>query len=160
MKVENGKKVKVHYTGKLVGGEVFDTSEGRDPIEFTVGQGMMIKGFEEGVLNMESGEKKTVEIDASEAYGESNSELFKEVEKSKLEGVEYEVGTRLEAQTPQGGVPVVVSEIKEDVVVLDMNHPLAGKKLIFDLELVEVVLAGVGVSVDTKLATHRLRQCK
>ena len=139
MKVENGKKVKVHYTGKLVGGEVFDTSEGRDPIEFTVGQGMMIKGFEEGVLNMESGEKKTVEIDASEAYGESNSELFKEVEKSKLEGVEYEVGTRLEAQTPQGGVPVVVSEIKEDVVVLDMNHPLAGKKLIFDLELVEVV---------------------
>ena len=139
MKVENGKKVKVHYTGKLVDGEVFDTSEGRDPIEFTVGQGMMIKGFEEGVLNMESGEKKTVEIDASEAYGESNSELFREVEKSKLEGVEYEVGTRLEAQTPQGGVPVVVSEIKEDVVVLDMNHPLAGKKLIFDLELVEVV---------------------
>ena len=139
MKVENGKKVKVHYIGKLVDGEVFDTSEGRDPIEFTVGQGMMIKGFEDGVLNMESGEKKTVEIDASEAYGESNSELFREVEKSKLEGVEYEVGTRLEAQTPQGGVPVVVSEIKEDVVVLDMNHPLAGKKLIFDLELVEVV---------------------
>lgn len=139
MKVENGKKVKVHYTGKLVDGEVFDTSEGREPIEFTVGQGMMIKGFEEGVLNMESGEKKTIEIEASEAYGESNSELFREVEKSKLEGVEYEVGTRLEAQTPNGGVPVVVSEIKEDVVVLDMNHPLAGKKLIFDLELVEVV---------------------
>lgn len=138
MTIENGKKVKVHYTGKHVDGEVFDTSEGREPLSFTIGEGMMIKGFEDGLMGMETGEKKTVEIGPSEAYGESNPSLVTEVEKSKLpEGTE--VGSTLQAMTPQGPVNVTVTELKDETAVVDMNHPLAGKTLVFDLEVVEVV---------------------
>jgi FKBP-type peptidyl-prolyl cis-trans isomerase 2 len=137
MKIENGKKVKVHYTGKHVDGEVFDTSEGREPLSFTMGEGMMIKGFEEGLMGMETGEKKTVEIEPSEAYGEAREDLFTEVEKAKLPE-DVSEGQMLQAMTEQGPINVTVTELKEDVAVLDMNHPLAGKKLVFDLEVVEV----------------------
>jgi FKBP-type peptidyl-prolyl cis-trans isomerase SlpA len=138
MKIENGKKVKVHYTGKHVDGEVFDTSEGREPLAFTVGEGMMIKGFEEGLMGMETGEKKTVEIEPSEAYGEAREDLVTEVELSQLpEGVE--VGQPLQAMTNNGPMNVTVKEIKETTATVDLNHPLAGKKLVFDLEVVEVV---------------------
>jgi FKBP-type peptidyl-prolyl cis-trans isomerase 2 len=137
MKIENGKKVKVHYTGKHVDGEVFDTSEGREPLSFTIGEGMMIKGFEEGLMGMETGEKKTVEIEPSEAYGEAREDLFTEVEKAKLPE-DVSEGQMLQAMTEQGPINVTVTELKEDVAVLDMNHPLAGKKLVFDLEVVEV----------------------
>jgi FKBP-type peptidyl-prolyl cis-trans isomerase SlpA len=137
MKIENGKKVKVHYTGKHVGGEVFDTSEGREPLEFTVGEGMMIKGFENGLMGMETGEKKTFEIEPSEAYGEAREDLFTEVDKTQLPEGTTE-GQTLQAMTEQGPINVTVKEFKEDVAVLDMNHPLAGKKLVFDLEVVEV----------------------
>lgn len=137
MKIENGKKVKVHYTGKHVDGEVFDTSEGREPLAFTVGEGMMIKGFEEGLMGMETGEKKTVEIEPSEAYGEAREDLVTEVELSQLpEGVE--VGQPLQAMTNNGPMNVTVKEIKENTATVDLNHPLAGKKLVFDLEVVEV----------------------
>jgi len=138
MKIENGKKVKVHYTGKHVSGEVFDTSEGREPLAFTVGEGMMIKGFEAGLMGMETGEKKTVEIEPGEAYGEAREDLFTEVDKAQLPEGTTE-GQTLQAMTEQGPINVTVKEFKEDVAVLDMNHPLAGKKLVFDLEVVEVV---------------------
>ena len=137
MKIENGKKVKVHYTGKHVSGEVFDTSEGREPLAFTVGEGMMIKGFEAGLMGMETGEKKTVEIEPSEAYGETREDLFTEVDKAQLPEGTTE-GQTLQAMTEQGPINVTVKELKEDVAVLDMNHPLAGKTLVFDLEVVEV----------------------
>jgi len=137
MKIENGKKVKVHYTGKNVEGEVFDTSEGREPLSFTVGEGMMIKGFEDGLMGMETGEKKTIEIEPSEAYGETREDLFTEVDKTQLPEGTTE-GQTLQAMTEQGPINVTVKELKEDVAVLDMNHPLAGKKLVFDLEVVEV----------------------
>ncbi len=139
MKIENGKKVKVHYTGKDVNGKVFDTSEGRDPLSFTIGQGQMIKGFEDGVMGMETGQKKTIEVEPLEAYGEINPSLVSEVERSKLpEGTE--VDSTLQATGADGTiVNVTVRELKENTAVVDMNHPLAGKKLIFDLEVVEVV---------------------
>jgi FKBP-type peptidyl-prolyl cis-trans isomerase 2 len=137
--IKNGKKVKVHYTGKFKSGEVFDTSEGREPISFTVGQGMMIKGFEEGVMGMSEGEKKTVEIQPADAYGEINPQLISDVELSKLpEGVE--VGSGLQATSPDGTVVnVTVMDLLEDKAVIHMDHPLAGKILVFDLEVVEVV---------------------
>tara|TARA_Y100000389_G_C17428178_1_gene500873 strand:+ start:543 stop:959 length:417 start_codon:yes stop_codon:yes gene_type:complete len=137
MKIENGKKVKVHYTGKNVTGEVFDTSEGREPLSFTVGEGMMIKGFENGLMGMETGEKKTIELEPGEAYGETREDLFTEVDKKQLPEGTTE-GQTLQAMTEQGPINVTVKEFKEDVAVLDMNHPLAGKKLVFDLEVVEV----------------------
>ena len=138
MKIENGKKVKVHYTGKNVTGEVFDTSEGREPLSFTVGEGMMIKGFENGLMGMETGEKKTIEIEPGDAYGETREDLFTEVDKNQLPEGTTE-GQTLQAMTEQGPINVTVKELKEDVAVLDMNHPLAGKTLVFDLEIVEVV---------------------
>ena len=137
MTIENGKKVKVHYTGKHVDGEVFDSSEGREPLSFTVGEGMMIKGFEEGLMGMETGEKKTIEIQPADAYGESREDLVTEVELSQLpEGIE--VGQPLQAMTNGGPMSVTVKEIKESTAMIDLNHPLAGKTLVFDLEVVEV----------------------
>lgn len=138
MKIENGKKVKVHYTGKHVDGEVFDSSEGREPLTFTVGEGMMIKGFETGLMGMETGEKKTVEVEPSEAYGEAREDLFTEVKLSELpEGVEN--GQMLQAMTKDGRpMNVTVKEVNENTATIDLNHPLAGKKLVFDLEVVEV----------------------
>jgi FKBP-type peptidyl-prolyl cis-trans isomerase SlpA len=137
MKIEQGKKVKVHYTGKNVDGEVFDSSEGREPLEFTVGEGQLIPGFENGVIGMEAGEKKTVEIEPSLGYGDIREDLVSEVEKEKLpEGVQE--GQVLQAMTNQGPMNVTVKEIKEDKAVIDANHPLAGKTLVFDLEVVEV----------------------
>jgi FKBP-type peptidyl-prolyl cis-trans isomerase 2 len=138
MKVENGKKVKVHYTGKYEDGEVFDSSKEREPIEFTVGEGQLIVGFEEAVIGMEVGETKTVNITPENGYGDVREDLFTEVEKSQLpEGVE--VGSVLQAMTPTGPVAVKVTEMGDDKVVVDANHPLAGKTLVFDLELMEVV---------------------
>jgi FKBP-type peptidyl-prolyl cis-trans isomerase SlpA len=136
-KVEIGKTLKVHYTGKFENEEVFDTSEGREPLEFTVGQGQLITGFENGVVGMEAGEKKTLEIEANEAYGEIREDLVQEVNTSQLpEGVK--VGDLLQAPTPEGSVNVTVTNINEDKATVDANHPLAGKKLIFELEVVEV----------------------
>lgn len=138
-KIKTGDTVKVNYTGRLEDGSVFDTSlvEGREPLEATLGQGQLIKGFENGLIEMTEGEKKTVTIEVEDAYGPYQDYMVEEVEKEKLPG-EVEVGTALQAQTQMGPINFVVKEVKENTVVLDANHPLAGQRLIFDLEVVEI----------------------
>ena len=141
MKAEQGKKVKIHYTGRLKDGTQFDSSRGREPLEFTLGSGMVIKGFDAGVTGMEIGEQKTIEIPAAEAYGEAHEDMFIRVPKSAVPpDMQIAVGMDLALPQPGGGaIPVVVSEITDAEIVLDANHRLAGKDLIFDLELVEVL---------------------
>lgn len=135
--IKEGSKVKVHYTGKFENEEVFDSSVDREPIEFVVGQGMLIPGFEQGVMGLSVGDKKTVSIEPSSAYGDIREDLIQEVNKTQLpEGVS--VGDVLTADTPDGPINVVVKEMTDDKVMVDANHPLAGRKLIFDLEVVEV----------------------
>lgn len=139
--IEDGKKVKIHYTGTLDDGSTFDSSEGRDPLEFEMGAGMVIPGFENGVREMEAGEKKTITILAAEAYGERNEEMVMEFGKDRLpEGLDPEVGMGLQMQGPQGQmIPVQVTAVGEEEITIDANHPLAGKTLNFELELVEVL---------------------
>lgn len=138
-KVKTGDTVKVNYTGRLEDGTVFDSSvvEGRTPLEATLGQGQLIKGFENGLIEMTEGEKKTITIDVEDAYGPYQESMVDEVEKDRLPG-EVEVGTALQAQTQMGPINFIVKEVKENTVILDANHPLAGQKLIFDLEVVEI----------------------
>ena len=132
--------VRVHYTGKLTSGEVFDSSLEREPLEFTLGQGMLIPGFENAVIDMKVNEKKTVNIPVAEAYGEKVDELFQKVEKAQLpEEIKPEVGMGLVAQNPDGSERQLrVAEVQDDHIVVDANHPLAGQDLVFDLELVEI----------------------
>ncbi|CAM4112205.1 FKBP-type peptidyl-prolyl cis-trans isomerase [Zobellia laminariae] len=140
--VKENDKVKVHYTGKLATGEVFDSSVERgEPIEFTMGQGQLIPGFEKGLIDMKVNEKKTVNIPKEEAYGEPKAELIQEVPKSQLpQDVEPKVGMGLVTQTQSGQeINLLVTDVKEESVVVDGNHPLAGKDLIFDLEVVEIL---------------------
>lgn len=137
MTINENSSVKVHYTGKLEDNTVFDSSLDREPLDVKLGQGILISGFEKGLQGMSVGDKKTVMIPYNEAYGPVLAERKQEVEKQYVpEGVQ--VGQELIAQSPQGEMRVVVSEVKEDTVVLDANHPLAGKNLIFDLEVVEI----------------------
>lgn len=138
--VKKGDKIKVHYHGKLTTGETFDSSEGRDPLEFEVGSGMVIKGFDDGVTGMTIGEKKTIQIPVDKAYGPKNPDMVIDMPKSNFpEDMQLEVGLPLVMSDQQGQqFQVVVTEIKEDSVTLDANHPLAGQDLIFDLELVEI----------------------
>ncbi len=139
--VKIGDKIKVHYHGKLTNGETFDSSAGREPLEFEVGSGMVIKGFDDGVTGMVAGDKKTINIPFDEAYGPRNPEMVIEMPKDKFpKGVDIEVGMSLAMSDPEGHqFEVIIVEIKEDVVMLDANHPLAGQDLVFDLELVEIV---------------------
>jgi len=138
-KIKNGDTVKVHYTGRLEDGDVFDTSmvDGREPITVTLGENSLIVGFENGLIDMAVGEKKTIEIKCSEAYGEYNDGMIQEVPKSQMPG-EVEVGMSLQSQTEMGVIQFLVKEIKEESVILDANHKLAGKDLIFDLEVLEI----------------------
>ena len=139
--VKNGDTVKVHYHGKLNDGETFDSSEGRDPLEFEVGSGMVIKGFDDGVTVMSVGEKKTINIPFAEAYGPINPEMIIEMPKDRFpEDLELGIGMPLMMSDQQGQqFQVKIVEIKEEAVMLDANHHLAGKDLTFDLELVEIV---------------------
>jgi peptidylprolyl isomerase len=139
-KAKKGDNVKVHYKGRLTNGEQFDSSEGREPLAFTVGAGQMIKGFDDAIPGMEVGEKKTINIPAKDAYGEKNADAIIEFPKSNIpEDMQLEPGMRLQLQNQAGQpIPVVVSEVKDDVVVLDANHELAGKELVFDIELVDI----------------------
>jgi FKBP-type peptidyl-prolyl cis-trans isomerase 2 len=139
--VKTGDKVKVHYHGKLTSGETFDSSAELEPLEFEVGSGMMIKGFDDGVTGMTVGEKKTINIPFEEAYGPRNPDMVIEMPKDRFPGdMELEVGMPLGMRDQQGQqFQVTIIEIKEDVVMLDANHPLAGLDLVFDLELVEIV---------------------
>jgi peptidylprolyl isomerase len=139
--VKSGDKVKVHYHGRLNSGQTFDNSEGREPLEFEVGGGMVIKGFDEGVKGMAVGDKKTINIPFDQAYGPRNPDMIIEMPKERFpKDMELEVGMPLGMSDGQGQqFEVVIAEIKEDIVILDANHPLAGQDLIFDLELVEIV---------------------
>lgn len=138
--VKQNDTVKVHYTGKLADGQVFDSSEGKEPIEFTLGQGKLIPGFEKGLVDMKVNEKKTITIPKEEAYGEPRAELIQEVPKSQLpEDITPEVGMGLVSRNPEGQeMNLVVADVKDETIVVDANHPLAGKDLIFDLEVVEI----------------------
>lgn len=138
-KVQLGDTVMVHYTGKLENGEVFDSSmiDGREPLTAKLGEGQLIKGFENGLIDMSIGDKKTIEISHEEAYGPYNDFMVQEVEKDKMPG-EVIVGTALQADTQMGPVNFIVKEVKKGTVVLDANHPLAGEKLIFDLEVIGI----------------------
>lgn len=138
---KNGDKVKVHYTGKLDNGQVFDSSEGKDPLEFTIGENQLLKKFEEAVDGLEVGESTKVVIPAEEAYGTRQEQLIAKVPKEKLpEGMEPEVGMKLQTQTPEGQVMVVnVTEVNEENITIDANHELADEDLHFDIKLVEIV---------------------
>ncbi len=137
---KNGDNVTVHYTGKLTTGEQFDSSAGRDPLGFTVGAGQMIKGFDAAVPGMAIGDKKTITIVAAEAYGETNPDAIIQFPKTNVPAdMVLEPGMPL-TLTDQNGHPVqvVVVEVQEDIIVLDANHELAGKDLVFDIELVSI----------------------
>lgn len=137
--IKNGDSVSVNYTGRLEDGTIFDTSiqEGRTPLTAKLGEGKLIPGFESGLIGMSVGEKKTIEIEPADAYGEVNEMMIQEVALTQVpENVK--VGDMLQGQNQHGPVQVTVKEVKESTAVLDMNHPLAGKKLIFDLEVVSV----------------------
>lgn len=141
-KVENGNVVSVHYTGKLDNGETFDSSYQREePITFTMGEGKMISGFEDAILGMEIGQKKTVTIPSEKAYGEVNENGFTETPKTSFpEDFKLVENEMVQGMTKNGHEFIGrIHEIKEDSVVLDLNHPLAGKDIIFDIELVDIV---------------------
>lgn len=139
IQAKQGDTVKVHYTGRFKDGTVFDTSSGREPLEFQLGTGQVIPGFDVGVSGMKVGEKRSVEIPADAAYGPYLDELAGEMDRTNLpEELEPEVGMVLQMMHPSG-MPfnVTIVEVGPDTVKLDANHPMAGKDLIFDLELVE-----------------------
>jgi len=138
MAIENNSYVKIHYTGKLSDDSVFDTSAGKEPLEFVMGIGMIIPGLEKGLVGMNTGDKKTVEIKSEEAYGPVHEQAIQEVPKDQFPAdIELKVGMQLAAQGPQGAIPVVIKEIKEEAIIVDFNHPLAGKDLTFEVEVVE-----------------------
>ncbi|WP_136440111.1 FKBP-type peptidyl-prolyl cis-trans isomerase [Pacificoceanicola onchidii] len=139
--VKSGDTVRIHYTGTLADGSVFDSSQGRDPLEFQVGSGQIIPGLDKAIPGMTAGEKKKVDIPADEAYGQPNPQAMQTVPRADIPAdIPLEVGLQLQVQTPTGQVmPVTVTEMTEEQVTLDANHPLAGKDLTFDFELVEIV---------------------
>ena len=138
--VKKGDAVKVHYTGKFDTGEVFDSSDGAEPLAFTVGAGEVIPGFDLALLGMQIGETKDVVIEPAQAYGNRVEELAQTIDRSQfnLTGVEPEVGMAIEMRTPQGDIPLVITDLTDTTVTLDANHPLAGESLHFSLTLVEI----------------------
>lgn len=142
-KTNFGDTVKVHYTGKLTNGEIFDSSLQREPIEFTIGSGMMIEGFDQGVIGLELGEERIINIPCEKGYGVSNPDYIIEVERALLPpDLDAEVGMRLEMSNPQGHpIPVVVTAINNTHITLDANPPLAGKDLIFEVKIVGILKA-------------------
>lgn len=139
--VKEGDVVRVHYTGKLTDGEQFDSSVGREPLEFTVGAGQMIKGFDDAMPGMSVGDKKTINIPPEHAYGEKNEQAIIEFPKENVPPeMKLEIGMQLQLKDQEGRpFPVTVSDIREDAVILDANHSLAGKELVFDIELMEIL---------------------
>ena len=139
-KVKANDTIQVHYTGKLVNGQVFDSSLEREPLKVQLGQGQLIPGFEQALLDMAVNEKKTVTIAKEDAYGDVQKELFQKVQKSELpEEIKPEVGMGLVASRPDGSKQQLrVAEVNDQDIVIDANHPLAGQDLIFDLELIAI----------------------
>ena len=143
MMIQNGSTVDVHYTGKLINGEVFDSSVGKAPLSFVVGSGQIIPGFENAIIGKNIGDKVTVDIPANEAYGEYRDDLVVKVPNTQLPGP-VEVGMTLQAQAENGmPINVLIKEVNEDHAVIDGNHPFAGKNLIFDIEVDLYNLNGV-----------------
>jgi FKBP-type peptidyl-prolyl cis-trans isomerase 2 len=140
MTIDDGDTVRVHYTGTLEDGTEFDSTEDRGPLEFVVGEGQVIPGFESMVRGLEEGDTETRKLEPEQAYGERDERRTIEVDRSEIPGdVELEVGLQLEVEQPDGGrARVSVSEIGEDTVTLDGNHPLAGRELTFEIEVVDV----------------------
>lgn len=137
---KTGDSVTVHYTGRLEDGTVFDSSRDRDPLAFTLGEGSVIPGFESAVIGLEPGQSTTTKIPPDEAYGPHNEEMVFDVPNDRLAGgVVPEVGQQLSLQLQNGQqVPVVVTDVTDDTITIDANHPLAGQTLIFDIELVDI----------------------
>lgn len=140
MQAKKGDTVRVNYTGKFDDGTVFDSSEGRQPLEFTVGEGQVIEGFDEGVVGMSPGESKTVTIPMEKAYGPHRQDRVLAVNRKEFPpNIEPEVGQQFEIQQPHGrAIAVTVTDVSEEAVTLDANHPLAGEDLTFEIQLVEI----------------------
>lgn len=138
---KDGDTVKVHYTGKFEDGTVFDSTDGREPLEFTLGNGQLIAGFEKALIGMNPGESKTSNIPQDEAYGPRNEEMKQVVERNQLPpDLDPQVGMQLQVKTPEDQTLIVsIAEVSDTHVTLDANHPLAGKDLSFDIQLVEIV---------------------
>jgi peptidylprolyl isomerase len=138
-KVKLGDNVTVNYTGKLEDGSIFDTSltEGREPLSATLGQGQLIEGFENGLLEMSVGESKTIQIDPEQAYGLYNPELRTKIGRNQFPP-NVQVGETLQGNSPNGPIIVKVWEVDEETVTIDANHPLAGQKLVFEVELTNI----------------------
>jgi len=138
---QNGDTVTVHYTGRLEDGTVFDSSVNRDPLQFTLGEGLLIPGFEQAVLGMNPGDSKTVEVSADQAYGPHQEEMVVEIDRQEFPPhFQPEVGQQLQMPQSDGRViRLIVIDVSEQKVTLDANHPLAGRDLSFDIQLLEIV---------------------
>jgi FKBP-type peptidyl-prolyl cis-trans isomerase 2 len=145
MQVKKGDTVRVHYTGTLTTGEQFDSSAGREPLEFEVGAGMMIKGFDDAVVGMAIGDKKTINIQPAEAYGERHDEMIFNFPRANFPAdMVPQIGLQLMMNNGAGQqFPVTIIEVQEEEVVLDGNHMLAGKELVFEIEMVEIDSKGL-----------------
>ncbi|MFT5067948.1 MAG: peptidylprolyl isomerase [Yoonia sp.] len=132
-----GDTIRIHYTGTLTSGEVFDSSNGRDPLEFALGSGMIIKGLDDAIYGMIVGEKKVAKIAPSDAYGDLNPDARQAVPRTEFpDDIPAEVGTQLQMQSPEGQViPVTIVDVSDTEITLDANHFLAGKELTFDFEI-------------------------
>jgi FKBP-type peptidyl-prolyl cis-trans isomerase 2 len=136
--ITQGSTVEVHYTGRFIDGEIFDSSEGKDPLQFQIGSGQIIPGFEEAIMGKNIGEKVSITIAPEQAYGQLREDLIVEVPVDKMPGT-VEVGQLLQADGGDGQVvQVIVKEVKEDIIIIDGNHPLAGQDLLFDIEVVSI----------------------
>lgn len=138
--IKENDTVVLHYTGKLSDGQIFDSSQDREPLEFTLGKGMLIPGFENAVMGMKVDEEKTFDIPSNEAYGEHREDLIQDVPKDKLpEEIKPEVGMQLTSRLPDGReIPVTIAEVSDSAIKVDANHPLAGKDLQFEVKIVEI----------------------
>ena len=138
--IKTGSSVKFHYTGKLESGTVFDSSEGKEPHQFKVGEGMIIPGLEKQMVGMKAGDKKEISVSPAEAYGDRREDLTREIPKGPVpEGMTLEKGAIIYLKTPDGqAIPATIMEVKDQTVVMDFNHPLAGQTLVFNVEIVEV----------------------
>jgi len=140
VQAKTGDTVKVHYTGRLQDGTVFDTSVGSEPLEFTIGQGQLIPGFKQAVIGMKVGESKTVTIPVDQAYGPRRDDMIRVVERDQLpEDLDPRVGMQLQMNQGDGGIMIVtITDVSETTITIDANHPLAGQALTFDIELLEI----------------------
>ena len=135
--VKIGDTVALHYKGTLSDGTIFDSSEGREPLQFEVGSGMVIKGFDDGVLGMKEGDKKSIHVKVEEAYGPSNEQMIFKFDRAGIPiDMPLEIGGTINMHDGQQAVPVIVKEVNESFVILDANHPLAGLDLNFELEMI------------------------